>query len=61
MRGVMAIAVQMVLWLFLWTSAVALMATVGRYADPGRRENWIRILGVTTLAVSMLVVLWAIT
>ena len=60
MRGVTAIAVQMVLWLFMWTSAVALIATAEVIADPRRRESWIRALGLVTLAISVLIVLWAI-
>jgi hypothetical protein len=60
MRGLMAVVIQLVLWLFMWTSAVSIMATVDLIADPQRRENWIRVLGVATLALSMLVVLWAI-
>lgn len=60
MRGLMAVVIQLVLWLFMWTSAVSIMATVDLIADPQRRENRIRVLGVATLALSMLVVLWAI-
>ncbi len=61
MRGLMAIVVQMTLWLFLWTSAVSIMAMVEAIADPQRREHWIRAVGLITLALSVLIVLWAIT
>jgi hypothetical protein len=58
MRTVIALAVQLVLWLFLWTSVVTLFAMIDRIADPDRRGNWIRVLGVATLALSLLIVLW---
>ena len=58
MRTAIALAVQIVLWLFMWTSAVTLFSTIDRIADPDRRGNWIRILGVGSLALSMLIVLW---
>ena len=61
MRGLMAILAQVTLWLFLWTSAVSIMATVEAIADPQRREHWIRVVGLVTLALSVLIVLWAIT
>jgi hypothetical protein len=61
MRSLMAIVAQVTLWLFLWTSAVSIMATVEVLADPLRREHWIRVVGLVTLAISVLIVLWAIT
>lgn len=61
MRSLMAIVAQVTLWLFLWTSAVSIMATVEVLADPLRREHWIRVVGLVTLALSVLIVLWAIT
>ena len=58
MRTALAVTVQLVLWLFMWTSAVTIFSALDRIADPDRRGNWIRVLGVGSLAVSMLAMLW---
>lgn len=61
MRTLTAIAIHLVLWLLMWTSAVTVILTIDRLVDPGRRGNWIRVLGVATLVVSLMIVLWLVT
>ena len=61
MRTLTAIAIHLILWLLMWTSAVTIISTIDRLVDPCRRDNWIRVLGVAALAASLMIVLWLMT